>query len=82
MRATLWCFSLFIMGCSNHQVTGGLAFQRDVDTNQYGSQIGIVRYMAPIGENFYVDYGHISGINTPESDFGLNWCGGGFVVDF
>lgn len=64
------------------ELSGGLGAQYEYAiTNDYGRMVGELRLQSEWGP-FYGACIHISGINTPEPDGGLNYCSTGFRVRF
>ena len=53
-------------------INGGIGIQNKVPTNDYGIQIGELSLVVEMGDHWYVEAKHISGLNTPEPDGGLN----------
>ena len=53
-------------------INGGVGIQKDVPTNDYATHIGELSLVFEMGKHWYVEAKHISGLNTPEPEGGLN----------
>jgi len=54
------------------RVPGGMVYKEDA-TNQYGFLLGDISFKAKFNRDFFIKLNHTSGINTAESDWGLNY---------
>ena len=66
------CFisSVYISGSLGNQMT--VDYDDRFRTNSYGYYIGELSLVVELKNNMFLETKHISGINTAESDYGLN----------
>lgn len=77
---------LSMAGCANTTITGGIGRQFNLNggdpSNIYGQHVGKIDVTKRLNEDFYVECSHVSGLGSWEADYGMNYCGGGFIVEF